>query len=159
MPDKDEYIQMWSPDTCGCVIHQAVDRNTLYTDDVQIRYVSPEEAANIFETHKNRHPDRAHKISKEAWAAMCPAQLCDAHGEHGHTKKRYAVVVEENQRKNHVVNLLAEKLSAKASEISFKFDKGRVLSVAHASLTAAVRDAVMPEIEAKHGKGKVILNG
>ena len=69
----------------------------------------------------------------------------------------HAMVIEENQRKNLVVHLLAERVGVKPTELPFSFDEARKLVIRHASLTEDMAKQVMPEIETVHGKGKVIL--
>ncbi len=159
MSSANEHIQMWSPDTCGCSFHQAVDRHTLGTEDVQIRFVSPDEAAQVFDDYRQRNPNTTHKLAKSQWLELFPSKLCDVHTHHGHTQARYDAATEENQRKNHVVNLLQETTGVKPTEFRFQFDSDRVLTVVHPSLTAEIQKQVDSEIETKHGKGRVKLNG
>jgi hypothetical protein len=71
----------------------------------------------------------------------------------------FVTVLKENQRKNHVVNLLAEKIGVKPTDFGFAFDSNRVLNISHSELTPDVVQSVQEEIDKAHGLGKVTLHG
>ncbi len=150
-----EHIQSWSPDTCGCSLHTALDKDL---PDVPPRYVTPEEAADIFEAHQLAHPERTLTLSKSQWRDTFPAKLCAAHSVHGHTQARHDIVLEENQRKNKVVNLLGDKTGTRPSEFRFAFDVDRILSVSHPSLDSGAVHNLQTALDQVHGQGKVRLS-
>lgn len=88
-------VQLWSPDTCGCTIHQSFD-DSLPPELVVISYVTREEAQAI---HDARSRIKPLTTSREPQPAC---NLCPAHAPLGHTMDKYNCVVEENTRKNKI---------------------------------------------------------
>ncbi len=81
---------------------------------------------------------------------------CDAHKQHD-LHAGHAAVIEENQRKNKVVNQLADKLATKPTEFVFGFDENRVLKVSHSSLDSGAIAKLQVQVDQEHGIGKVKL--
>ena len=80
---------------------------------------------------------------------------CEAHKHHTDKHQHFAAVLEENQRKNQVVNLLAEKHGIKPTEYKFSFTAERVLQISHSSLDVS---KFQDEVDQIHGKDKVKLS-
>lgn len=84
-------------------------------------------------------------------------KACIGHNHHTDPHQHYAQVLEENQRKNKVVNLLGETMAVKSSEFSFEFDDDRNLIVSHSQLSVTHVKEFQSKFDQEHGKGKVII--
>lgn len=80
---------------------------------------------------------------------------CEAHKHHTDKHQHFAAVLEENQRKNKVVNYLAEKHGVTPHDFAFSFNASRALDISHPTLDVSTSQA---EIDQLHGKGKVKLS-
>ncbi len=154
---KPEYIQAFSPDTCGCVLHVAIDPALIGTPDLVHRYVTPQEASDIFEAHQIQYPEKTIAISKQQWRESFPAKLCAAHEVHGHSQARYDAVLEENQRKNKVVHTLEQNIGIKSATFMFSFDADRRLTISHEALSVESLPELQATVDSEHGQGKVVL--
>ena len=111
-----DYVQVWSPDTCGCIVHQAGDQDAADTSRV-MRYVTYEEAVEIHVRHFWARPESTNykvwwsmprksksgrlKSPKRIIALVQPhPRLCPAHLALGYTGEMYETVRELNTRKN-----------------------------------------------------------
>ena len=98
-------VQLWSPDTCGCVFHQASDP----ANNIDAYFITEEEAENI---RKERYRQNKNNTNKNP---VPPSRTCNGHahlsdspaGERKPaTKTVHDVVLEENIRKNRIITSL-----------------------------------------------------
>jgi len=107
-------IQVWRPDTCGCVFHQLVERDDV-TGETTITYIDEDEAQLLHESlygeavqsGKNNVVDPSEKQQR-------PANVCKSHGRLNHKKDKalFDAVLDENRRKNRSFAEVEEKLLA-----------------------------------------------
>ena len=126
-----DYVQIWGPDTCDCLIHQAGDQDVPDGQRV-MRYVTYEEALNIHYWHFVEQPK---STNVQTWWQM-PARaarrrgepptpvialvqsrprLCQWHKHLGCTQEMYQTVKGLNDRKN-ISRWLAWKIGNNVSD-------------------------------------------
>ena len=111
-----DYVQIWSPDTCGCIVHQAGDQDAADTSRV-MRYVTHAQAVEV---HLKHFLARPRTTRRHIWGPFNipiwlrwrlalyflikhlqpAARLCPAHRALGYTGEMYETVRELNIRKN-----------------------------------------------------------
>ena len=91
-------VQLWSPDTCGCTIHQVFD-DTVPGECV---CVSREEAVAVHQARRQARPTTTTDPKKNP---QPEAKCCQAHEHLGETAAKHNVCIEENRRKNIAVDL------------------------------------------------------
>ena len=111
-----EYVQVYQPDTCGCLVHQAGDQDAPDGQRV-MRYVTHAEAVEIHVEHFLARPRSTRRriwwfVQIPIWLRWRPAlelfirrlqpapKLCPDHMALGYTSKMYDTVRELNLRKN-----------------------------------------------------------
>mgnify|MGYP001588855667 FL=1 len=92
-------VQLWSPDTCECVIHQAFDD----TVPGEVTYVTREEAMAIHVARRQAKPTTTLDPKKSTQPV---AQACPAHAHLGETPAKHEACMEENKRKNITLDLV-----------------------------------------------------
>ena len=111
-----DYVQVWSPDTCGCIVHEAGDQEADDTSRV-MRYVTYKEAQEIHSWHfdeqskstnvqtwwqiPNRAGRRRGDLPTPVIVLVQPRpRLCQWHAHLGFTQEMYQTVKGLNERKN-----------------------------------------------------------
>lgn len=152
-------IQLWRPDTCGCVIHMAYD-DTVAPELRVFTYVSEADAhiihearkaANIPNTNPNRQP---------------PHRICQFHTAIGETPTLHTTIKNENDRKNRTVqdiidNIPAVKLELLDQYVSWSYDASRVLQVFFtplANITPTQKNQLQTICDNRFGVGLVHIN-
>jgi len=116
-------IQLWSPDTCGCVIHLAYD-DRLPATERTFTYVTEAQAEAIVKARRDAGERNINPNPQP------PAVLCAAHTPHGFTASLLSQVMEENQRKNITFGQAQQLIPAlKVENYNWSFDNNRVLQV------------------------------
>ena len=135
--------QFWRPDTCGCAFHQIVD------DDGEIKPATREEAQAVLDERRRTNPLTT--TTEDLW----PDAECAAHRGFP-VAARYALVLDENQRKNRVFGEL-EKLGVTPEQYVWTFDENRVLDVLAEgiALTAQEKLDLQTAANRDHGFGRV----
>ena len=154
-----EYIQIWTPDTCECALHQAIDEDKVGTQELAIRFVTPDEAADLFAAYRAAKPNNSIPMTKDEWKkAHGNVKLCKAHEVHGHTKARYDAVMNDNRKKN-VTFAVAAGVSTDVTPDTYKwlFDADRNLQVTftHKNVTADMKNQIQAACDLQFGNGKV----
>ena len=86
-------IRLWSPDTCGCIIHLSGEETPDgWVQDIE-PYVTREEAESI-------HIKYRAAVSHANPDDQPPSRVCPAHAHLGPTTECYNVVLKENRAKN-----------------------------------------------------------
>jgi len=148
MPNNS--IQLWSPDTCRCVIHLTYD-DTLPLDQRALTYVTQEEADAIVKTRRDAGEPNINPNPQP------PAVLCPAHAHLGHTAALLQQVLSENQRKNMALAHAQEIIpSLEPEDYEWSFDTGRILQISlpKAALNAAERSQIQNLFNSRFGQGK-----
>lgn len=149
MPNNS--IQLWSPDTCGCVIHLAYD-DTLPPEQRVLTPVTEEEAEAIVDARrqageKGINPNR-----------QPPAKLCAAHAHLGHTPARLKQVKSENDSKNIAFGVAKEVIpELEVGEFKWSFDAQRKLQVEMPNRSTGDRNRVRAAINSRFGVNTVIV--
>lgn len=91
-------VQLWSPDTCGCSIHQVFD-DTVPGECV---CVSREEAVAVHQARRQAKPTTTSDPKKNP---QPEAKCCAAHEHLGETAAKHDACTEENRRKNRAIDL------------------------------------------------------
>ena len=111
-----DMVQVWQPDTCGCLVHQAGDQDAP-NGERAMRYVTHAQAVQVHLAHFLARPQSTQRhiwgpFSIPAWLRWRPvlklliqrlqpaARLCPAHLVLGYTGEMYETVRELNIRKN-----------------------------------------------------------
>ena len=124
-------IRIWSPDTCGCVIHLVGEQDEKGWRMLDEPYVTWEEAQIIHENFKKLVPTANPNPQP-------PARVCDAHKDHGATKKMCDHVRDENSRKNIALGTVLDNVpNLKIEDIAWSFDIDRKL---HLGFPSSVQD-------------------
>ena len=141
-------IQLWSPDTCGCVIHTAYD-DTLPPSERVLSYVTEEEAEVIVHARrkageKNINPKR-----------QPPAILCPAHAAIGAKPELLATVRDENNRKNIAFSLAQEIIPELPVEnYRWSFDKDRNLKARFIGVNQGQLGQIQAALSSRFGVDK-----
>src|SRR4051812_20106524 len=124
-----EQIQLWSPDTCGCVFHQAVDPDTGI-----VRFISRDEAVEIHQKLYEANPGGIMNPSANPQPQSCSSDsdcTCIMHS----AKKgfltnedAYAAATEDNQLKNKVFATLEKEHDISRENYQWAYTEDRVLS-------------------------------
>ena len=147
-------ISLWSPDTCGCVIHIAYD-DTLKPEERVYTYVSEAEAKAIHQTRIDA------KVPNTNTNPQPVAVLCPAHASLGAVAALHTAVLGENQRKNITLGLAMNMVSAiKLENYVWSFDKDRVLQVSFAGVAVNTKQKsdIQSAADIQFGPGKVKVN-
>jgi len=147
-------IQLWSPDTCDCVIHTAYD-DRLPPDQRVFTYVTRDEAEAIVkarrdagERHINPNPQPA-------------ARLCLAHAAIGFTPSLFTAVLDENRRKNITLGSAQQMIvNLKGEHYNWHFDDNRVLQISFNGITLsqAQKNQLQSSIDIQFGIGRGQIN-
>ncbi len=144
-------IQLWSPDTCECVIHLAYD-DTLPPDQRTFTPVTEEEAEVIVGAR------RAKKEPGINPSRQPPAKLCAAHAALGHTKARHDQVCLENANKNRAFGKAQEVMDdLKYGEFRWSFDANRALQIRIDRAAGSQKVAIQQQLDALLGANNAKL--
>jgi len=147
-------IQLWSPDTCDCMIHLAYD-DTLPPDQRVFSYVTRDEAEAIIQARRNAGEQNINRNPQP------PARSCPAHLAHGFTAVLLDKVRGENQRKNMALALAQNVVNTLSfANYSWSFDSSRVLQVRfmNISVTLQKKNQIQSACDIQFGPGLIQIN-
>ncbi len=147
-------IMLWSPDTCGCVIHIAYD-DTLPPASRVYTYVSEAEAQAIHQARIDA------KVPNTNPNPQPSAVLCPAHASLGPVIALFNAVRGENQRKNLTLGLAMNVVSAiKLENYVWSFDKDRILQVSFVGVAVNTnqKNNIQAAIDVQFSPGLVKVN-
>jgi len=144
-------IQLWSPDTCDCVIHLAYD-DTIPPEQRTFTAVTEEEAEGIVS---------ARRLLKESGInqnRQPPAKLCLPHAHLGHTPARFQQVTSENQLKNKAFSAAQEVIpELNPRDFKWSFDENRNLKISVPGTSAESKLKLKDKVNKKFGVDKVFI--
>lgn len=138
----------WSPDTCDCEILYNFDDETSNED--RVHWPVPEQTSHSGEK-------------------LTPKK-CKYHDKTADHNEHYAVVLEENQRKNlignHIIDLFPHHTEPhkdggtvlKEGSHAWSYDDNRVLHISSDMLTDEEKKILQSHTDQKHGQGKVVIH-
>ncbi len=145
-------IQLWSPDTCSCVIHLAYD-DTIAPESRVFTYVTEVQAKAIHQARIDA------KVPNTNISPQPPAVLCPFHT--GLGILLHPVVLDENRRKNITLGLVQNAVAAiKLENYGWKFDATRVLQInfPSISLNTNQKNNIQAACDIQFGPNKVKIN-
>lgn len=155
-------VKLWKPDTClpgdSCEIYYLIDD---VNPGVILGYQTHAQAIAIHNARLLARPNSTLPSNNLGATHSIPPKLCAAHAALGQTPAMYAVVLEENRRKNLTLAEIQAILSTVTPlDYIWLYDANRILRVsidARITLTAAQKTLIQTALTTRFGVGKVVL--
>ena len=148
-------VNLWSPDTCGCVLHVVFDDSD---PAVPVKFATLDQAVQI---HRDRFLARPATTKNPDLEPQPPAVICSAHASLGHTSSRHDAVMGENRRKNIAFAVAQANIpNITPEQYRWNFDLNRALSMSFSGVSVSPQQkiAIQAACDIQFGPGLVAVS-